>query len=99
MVWEDEYALGISVVDAQPKQLFRISDELDNTLTIGIKAEEIDPILVRIGEYAARHISMEEKYMAESNYPGRTELQDAHKAITVRFAELYENFRNNGPSQ
>lgn len=93
MRWKDEYALGISVVDAQHKQLFRISDELDKQLTTGIRAEEIDTILTRMGEYAARHFSMEEKYMAESNYPGRAEQQDAHKAFTVRFAELYENFR------
>ncbi len=99
MEWKDEYALGISVVDAQHKQLFRLSGELDQKLSAGIQPEEIDAMLVHMGEYAARHFTMEEKYMAESNYPGLKEQKDAHKAFSALFTELYEKFKKTGPTE
>jgi len=87
------------VVDAQHKQLFRLSDELDAALKAGIRADGIDSLLIHMGEYAARHFTMEEKYMAESKYPGLTEQQETHKAFATRFAEIYEDFKNTGLTQ
>ncbi len=96
MEWNTKYALGIPVVDTQHQQLFRLSNELDTELQAGIRPEEIDAMLVHIGEYATRHFTMEEKYMAESNYPGLAEQQEAHQAFANRFAELYDEFREKG---
>jgi hemerythrin len=96
MEWDDEYALGITVIDAQHKQLFRLSNELDAALKSGIRADEIDSLLIHMGEYAARHFTMEEKYMVESGYPGLGEQQEAHKAFAKRFAEIYMDFKNDG---
>jgi len=96
MEWNTKYALGIPVVDTQHRQLFRLSNELDAELQAGIRPEEIDAMLVHMGEYAARHFAMEEKYMAESNYPGLAEQQTAHQAFTNRFAEIYDEFREKG---
>ncbi len=96
MEWNTKYALGIPVVDTQHRQLFRLSDELDTALETGIRPEEIDAMLIHMGEYAARHFAMEEKYMAESNYPGLAEQQATHQTFANRFAEIYLNFKEKG---
>jgi len=99
MEWKEEYALGIPVVDAQHKQLFRLSDELDAALQEGIQREEVDAMLVHMGEYASRHFTMEEKYMTTSQYPGLAEQQETHRAFAARFAELHQEVKENGLSQ
>lgn len=99
MEWNTKYALGIPVVDTQHRQLFRLSNELDAELEAGISSKEIDAMLVHMGEYAARHFAMEEKYMAESNYPGLAEQQETHQAFANRFTEIYEEFRKKGLSR
>ncbi len=96
MEWKKKYALGIPVVDTQHRQLFRLSNELDAELEAGIRSEEIDAMLIHMGEYAARHFTMEEKYMVESNYPGLAEQQEAHRAFADRFVEIYEEFQKKG---
>ena len=99
MEWKEEYALGIPVIDAQHKQLFRLCAELDAVLKSGVKAEDIDALLVRIREYAARHFTMEEKYMAESNFPGVSEQKMAHQGFIASFQEVYDDFHTNGLSR
>ncbi len=96
MQWDKKYALGIPVVDTQHRQLFRLSNELDAKLQAGIRPEEIDALLTHIGEYAARHFAMEEKYMAESDYPGLAEQQETHQAFAKCFVEVYEEFKKKG---
>ncbi|MCF6188295.1 MAG: hemerythrin family protein [Desulfobulbaceae bacterium] len=99
MQWDKKYALGIPVVDTQHRQLFRLSNELDAELQAGIRSEEIDAMLIHIGEYAARHFAMEEKYMAESDYPGLAEQQATHQAFAKRFVEIYDEFKKEGLSR
>jgi len=96
MKWENTYALGITVLDAQHKQLFVLSNELDAGLSTGIRSEELDGMLSRIGDYAIRHFTMEEKYMAELEYPGLAQQQKIHKAFAKQFEEMYTEFKENG---
>jgi len=99
MEWKEEYAMGIPVVDTQHRQLFRLSNELEAELANGISEQEIDAMLVHLAEYAARHFTMEEKYMRESGYPGLTEQQEEHQAFAGRFGELHARFREEGLSR
>ena len=42
MKWNKKYTLGIAAIDAQHKQLFRLSDDLDTALQAGIRTEDLD---------------------------------------------------------
>ncbi|HHD63173.1 MAG TPA: bacteriohemerythrin [Desulfobulbaceae bacterium] len=96
MKWNKKYALGIAVIDAQHKQLFHINDELEAGLQTGIRPEELDAMLTRLGKYAVRHFTLEEKHMAATEYPGLVEQQEAHRSFTARFAEIRDDFTKNG---
>lgn len=99
MKWKERYSVGIPVLDAQHKQLFRMSDQLDGDLKQGLRSEEIEETLVHMGEYATRHFQMEEKYMTEVEYPGLEQQQKIHGKFTETFHGMYEDFKENGLSQ
>lgn len=96
MEWSEEYASTISVIDAQHRQLFRLCNELDAELAAGIGKDRLRTMLVHAGEYASRHFTMEEKYMAESGYPGLVEQQEAHQRFREEFAAMLEELDREG---
>jgi hemerythrin len=96
MKWNKKYVLGIAVIDAQHKQLFRLNDELEAGLQSGIRPEELSALLTRLGEYAVRHFILEEKHMSATEYPGLTEQQEAHRTFVARFAEIRDDFTRDG---
>lgn len=96
MNWNNEYELGLPVLDAQHKQLFRFNDELQDAIKKGLKVSNINTLLTQIKLYAARHFSMEEKYMADVSYPQIVEQKDAHAAFVNRFDEIQDDFNAQG---
>ncbi len=99
MKWVKEYSVAIPILDAQHKQLFRMSDQLDSDLKQGLRSEEIEETLVHMGEYATRHFQMEEKYMEEVDYPGIDQQRKIHCQFAKTFQDMYEDFKENGLSQ
>ena len=78
MKWYKKYALGMAAIDAQHKQLFRLSDDLDMALQNGIRTEDLDTLLIRLKHYAARNFTLKERQMADLNY------KNLHKNSNVR---------------
>lgn len=98
MQWKDGFKIGIPVIDAQHKQLFLYNNELSEALANGLKSSAIDKILTQLGFYAARHFSLEEQYMKSSSFPGLPEQIETHEYFSKRFAEIQEDFKQNGMS-
>jgi len=98
MQWKDDFKMGISVIDAQHKQLFLCHNQLNEALSTGLKPSMIDTFLTQLGFYVARHFSVEEQYMAASAYPGLARQVEAHRYFTNRFAEIQEIFKQKGLS-
>jgi hemerythrin len=98
MEWQDKFKIGISVIDAQHKQLFLAKNELNEALAKGLRPAAIDRCLTQVGFYVARHFAMEEQYMEASSYPGLAEQILAHRYFTKRFTEIKEEFQRNGLS-
>ena len=98
MQWNKKYALGIAAIDAQHKQLFRLSDDLDTALANGIRPQDLDALLVRLKQYAARHFTLEERHMAVLNYAGLGEQQQAHAEFADRFGRLHQQLTTDGLS-
>ena len=96
MIWSDEYEIGLPVIDAQHKRLFKLINEVNEAIETGLKASNIEALLVGLEEYKTRHFQMEEKYMVECNYPGLEEQQKAHADFSNRFRELGEEVAKTG---
>ncbi len=98
MRWKKEYNIGIPIIDTQHRQLFRFSDELQTAISSGLKQSILKELLINVKQYVARHFSVEEKLMADSNYPGLEAQLEAHKAFTTRFDEYFNSFQESGLS-
>ena len=88
MEWTEKLATGIPAIDDQHQELFRRI----NNLVLAIKQQrcrsEIDGVIQFLDDYAHVHFSEEEKYMAETNYPGLVEQQKSHRQYLQALAEL-----------
>lgn len=81
MLWKDKYELGVSVVDAQHKELFKRVDAFMQTLRSSVSWEEkvnhVNETLEFMKGYVVEHFRDEESYQQKIGYPAF----DAHKKI------------------
>ncbi len=101
MLWKDNYELGVPMVDAQHKELFRRVDSFFQVLRSGECWEEkipkINETLEFMKGYVVEHFRDEEEYQRSINYPG----YEAHKRIhtgmvdyVLEFSKQYEQSNN-----
>ena len=98
MQWSDTYLLGIPTVDSQHKRLLELFAELETAIDNNHQVD-IQNLLKTLDQYKTRHFQLEEKYMAESGYPGLVEQQEAHQSFTALFATLRNRLAEEGYSQ
>ena len=81
MLWKDQYELGVPVIDAQHKELFRRVDSFLQVLrsenSWDEKIPEINETLEFMKNYVVEHFRDEEEYQRSIDYPG----YDAHKQL------------------
>lgn len=81
MLWKDKYELGVPLIDAQHKELFRRVESFLRALRSEISWDEKIPKLNETLEfmkrYVVEHFHDEEEYQRSINYPG----YEVHKQI------------------
>jgi len=68
--WRTEYETGLPSIDTQHQGLFRLVNELHQTIETQGDLEEISTALEHLKEYARSHFSHEESLMERYGYPG-----------------------------
>jgi hemerythrin len=96
--WDDTFRLGIPVIDAQHKRLILSLNEFSHILREGCSSRDVEEFLQRIEHYTVRHFVLEEKYMAESNYPGLEKQRQAHQSFISRLELIVAQFEKGGLS-
>jgi hemerythrin len=81
MLWKDQYELGVPLIDAQHKELFRRVEAFLQVLRSGVswddKALQLNDTLEFMKGYVVEHFRDEEEYQESIGYPG----YEAHKQI------------------
>ncbi|HAA38126.1 MAG TPA: hemerythrin [Firmicutes bacterium] len=101
MLWKDKYELGVAVIDAQHKELFKRVESFLHVLRAKDSWEEKIPALNETLEfmkrYVVEHFRDEEDYQQSINYPG----YKAHKQIhddmvnyVLEVSQQYEQANN-----
>lgn len=70
-IWNDEYCIGVPVIDEQHKEIFRICRELELLVQVPVGIEIKDDalkILCDLRNYVTFHFYEEENYMQSINY-------------------------------
>lgn len=87
LVWSDEYATGIDIIDDQHKRLFDYFAGIRQCIADG-KTEGIEAICHGLVDYAVSHNSFEEVLMKQADYP----MLDAHHAVHEAFKERAQGY-------
>lgn len=89
--WKEGYAIGVSKIDEQHQELFKIGNEVLG-LTEKAKGEDgffyVAEQVQKLVVYASNHFSEEEKIMIARDYPER----EAHIAEHRKFMEIVGQF-------
>lgn len=87
----DEYLTGISVIDKEHRELFRIIGDVQRLIAdeyMNDKYDEIIHLIDELKDYTKFHFEDEEEYMKNINYPGLEAQKRAHDAFVGRLEEI-----------
>ncbi len=88
VIWEEAYASGHGLIDAQHQRLFRLSSALMATLTENRPLQEVSLRLETLVAHTAQHFYDEEILLREANYPDLSEHMAVHGALLNRAWKL-----------
>jgi len=97
LIWYDNYATGIEIIDEQHKQIFNGFNEFYKELNLGhFNKDVIDKFIEILDSYTTIHFDTEEKIMREEHYPKYEEHKKRHDFFKSMYGEIKENnfFRN-----
>jgi len=87
--WNESYATGNKVIDAQHKDLLEAFDQLNEAIVAGRGKEILARIFIKLDTYAIEHFDTEENYMRLYNYPDTLVHIDEH----LEFKKQIEMYR------
>ncbi|MDE5717285.1 MAG: hemerythrin family protein, partial [Lachnospiraceae bacterium] len=90
-LFTSQYLTGISLIDEEHKELFRIIGEVQRVIRdeyVHDKYDEIVHLLEELRDYTKFHFADEEKYMQSIQYEGLDAQKRAHEAFVSRLEEM-----------
>ncbi|MGI6649510.1 MAG: bacteriohemerythrin [Bacillota bacterium] len=96
MLWKDEYELGVPLIDAQHKELFRRVESFLKALRSedcwNEKIPKINETLEFMKRYVVEHFHDEEEYQRSINYPGYEAHKQIHTGMIKYVQEVSEQY-------
>jgi hemerythrin len=96
--WNDDLLVGNHVIDRQHREIFRKYGEFLNACKNGKGRDALLEILDYMGAYAEQHFALEERLMAEKNYPDRHGHMDEHRELRALVSSLRTQAAEQGPT-
>lgn len=90
ILWSDDLATGVGVIDSQHKELFRRINSLLEACNIGKGKEEVNTVIKFLEDYVVTHFSEEERHMINFKYPD----YDHHKSEHLKFGENFSKLKD-----
>jgi hemerythrin-like metal-binding protein len=89
LTWNDEMSVGIPEIDEDHKQFIFLINDLNRSMTEGMRPEEIKDNLQLILDDAERHFGHEEKLFKEWQYPDA----DVHAKIHAQALKALQTIK------
>ncbi len=101
MLWKDNYELGVPLIDAQHKELFRRVESFLQVLRSEVcwdeKVQKVNDTLEFMKGYVVEHFRDEEEYQRSIGYPGYEAHKQKHTGMVdyvLEFSRQYEQSNN-----
>lgn len=95
-MWRDSYRIGVESIDAQHRELFRMTEELLTAIASDAGPEAYSRILGFLKEYVVYHFRNEERYQAAIGYSGLEAHRREHQRFTRTVLEHEKKMREGG---
>jgi hemerythrin len=93
--WTSGLLTGVDAIDEQHQELFRRAERLFNCLQRGDRSQ-VEPLFAYLAAYSGSHFECEERWMAESGYPGLAAHRAAHREFSDQLLTLVREYRREG---
>jgi hemerythrin len=94
--WNEDLATGVKEIDAQHKELFKRINRLLDACKRGEGREEIDRVILFLGNYVVDHFGTEERLMGRYKYPEAESHKSLHENFLKRFSTLKDELYTKG---
>ena len=96
IVWNDNYNLGIPIVDEQHRGMVALINSFHYALQEGYEFEKLKPFKALLEGYVEVHFETEEALMKKTEYPEFVEHHQLHKDLTNRINEIARQASKSG---
>jgi len=91
--WNNNYSVGITSIDAQHQNLFRLASELHGAMSAGQGKAACGRILDRLVQYTETHFAHEERLMRLNDYPELAAHKAEHDDLTKQVKQFQTDFQ------
>ncbi len=92
IIWDDTFSVGVSEVDEQHRNLFRLINELHTRTSQYQNRDSLRKTLNELFTYAAIHFATEEFYFDKFGYPEGANHKREHAEFIAELTSLKNNF-------
>lgn len=100
MIWKEQYALGVSLIDRQHKELFERVEAFMKALRAATPREDkvqlINETLEFMQGYVVEHFRDEEDYQRKIEYPGYAEHKRTHDEMVRFVSQVAQEYKSSG---
>jgi len=92
MTWTEKLSVGIRVIDDDHKRLIGLLNELYDAMQAGRGRQALGNILDGLIQYTKLHFAREEKFFADTGYPGAIPHKQEHEKLTSQVLEVQQKY-------
>jgi hemerythrin-like metal-binding protein len=90
--WKNEYLMGVTAIDEQHKQLFRMGARFRDAIAAHKGKAMLEELLDSLARYMEGHFQVEERLMTSIDYPEREQHMAQHRDLHERLLNLQKRF-------
>ena len=94
MTWTEEMSVGVKVLDNDHKELIRLLNELNDGIEAGRTRATLESVLEGLLRYTKVHFAREERFFAQTGFPGAAAHKAEHDHLTRRVMNLQSRFES-----
>lgn len=94
LVWDEKYSVNIPEIDKQHQSLFKMINQLQDSIQQKKTKEALTEILKRLIEYTDNHFKTEERLMQEKHYPQYERHLEEHNKLRDEVINYFERYQS-----
>jgi len=92
MEWTEEMSVGVQVIDDDHKKLIGMLNDLNDGVITGKNNRSLESVIDALLRYTKYHFAREERFFAETGYPGGAAHKAEHDLLARRVSNLQTRF-------